>query len=131
MTKIYDQHDQAFRFISAFAILKDGNHVANVSIKFPKDGAGRLWAYVHFLGLEMARDFAGGYGYDKRTPAVKRAAEKIPPYLADDLSQKWQIERAEDINKKLSDFKAAFENVGGKYWADALRDAGFTVCNVV
>lgn len=127
MTEIYDQHDDAFKYVSAFAILQDGNHVANVSIKYPKDGAGRLYAYVHFLGHEMARNLAGGYGYDKRTPAVAGAAAKIQPYEVDDKTEKWQTER----NENLYAFKAAFDNIGGKDWTDALRDAGFTVCNVV
>src|SRR3546814_2190612 len=70
MTAIYDQHDKAFARVSAYVVTKDGAHVANVSIKFPADGAGRLYAYVHWIGLEMVRDHANGYGYDKRTAAV-------------------------------------------------------------
>src|SRR3546814_19308140 len=77
MTAIYDQHDKAFARVSAYVVTKDGARVANVSIKFPADGAGRLYAYVHWIGLEMVRDHANGYGYDKRTAAVSGCAARI------------------------------------------------------
>ena len=78
MPDIYDQHDAAFARVSAFVICRDGERVATVALKFPADGAGRLHAYVHWLGLPMVRGFAGGYGYDKRSAAVIEATGKIP-----------------------------------------------------
>jgi len=79
MTRIYDQHDAAFRSVSAFVLLdKDGERVATVAIKFPKDGAARLWAYVHLIGSEMVRGYANGYGYDKRSAAVSAAFDALP-----------------------------------------------------
>src|SRR3546814_12330665 len=81
MTAIYDQHYKAFARVSAYVVTKDGAHVANVSIKFPADGAGRLYAYVHWIGLEMVRDHANGYGYDKRTAAVSGCAARILKHL--------------------------------------------------
>src|SRR3546814_19140140 len=81
LTAIYDQHDKAFARVSAYVVTKDGAHVANVSIKFPADGAGRLYAYVHWIGLEMVRDHATGYGYDKRTAAVSGCAARILQHL--------------------------------------------------
>src|SRR3546814_20152747 len=60
---------------------KDGAHVANVSSKLPADGAGRLYAYVHWIGLERVRDHANGYGYDKRTAAVSGCAARILKHL--------------------------------------------------
>jgi hypothetical protein len=131
MTKIYDQHDNAFSHVSAYVILKDGEHVAKIALKFPKDGAGNLYAYVHYLGLEMVRDFAGGYGYDKKSAAVTHAATKIEPYLVEDPTQQWQIDYAEKINAVMAEFKAALSDIGGKDWDNALRDAGYTVLNAV
>ena len=77
MTKVYDQHDAAFARVSAYVILKDGERVATVALRFPADGAGRLYAYVHWLGCEMTRGYAGGGGYDKRTAAVHDAMQRI------------------------------------------------------
>jgi hypothetical protein len=79
LTQIYDQHAAAFRQVSAFVIAKNGERVATVAIKFPKDGAGRLYAYVHWAGAQMERGSAGGYGYDKRSAAVAAALRKINP----------------------------------------------------
>ena len=71
MTDIYDQHAKAFAAVQAFVILDtSGERVATVALKFPRDGAGRLYAYVHLIGVEMVRAHAGGYGYDKRSAAV-------------------------------------------------------------
>jgi hypothetical protein len=127
MTNIYDQHYKAFSHVSAYVILKDGEHVAKIALKFPKDGAGRLYAYVHYLGLEMVRDFAGGYGYDKRSAAVTGAASRVPEYGATDkYGNDWTKE-----HDTCESFKAALSDIGGKDWDDALRDAGFTVLHAV
>ncbi|MDE2426686.1 MAG: hypothetical protein KGO96_12340 [Elusimicrobia bacterium] len=77
MTDIYDQHRAAFAQVEAYVILKDGQRVANIAFKFPRDGAGRLWAYVHWLGLSMVRGYASGCGYDKRTAACASAAKRM------------------------------------------------------
>lgn len=77
--KIYDQHATAFANVSAYIIMKDGERVATIAIKFPKDGAGRLHAYVHWIGVPMVRGMAGGYGYDKRSAAVREAFRNIDP----------------------------------------------------
>lgn len=78
MTDIYDLHDKAFARVSAYVILRSGEKVATVAIKHPADGAGRLYAYVHWLGVPMVRGFAGGYGYDKRSAACADAAKRLP-----------------------------------------------------
>ena len=121
MTKIYDQHAAAFRNVSAFVILKDGERVATVALKFPADGAGRLYAYVHWLGTEMVRGFAGGYGYDKRSAAVsdaiRRNAGKVDNEAPD--TDAWAA------------FSAALWNDGGDDWTRALEKAGFQVIQAV
>lgn len=115
-TTIYDHHAKAFSRVSAWIILNEWNEkVATVAIKFPQDGAGRLYAYVHWIGLEMVRGFSGGYGYDKRSAAVESAASLI--------------ETINDDNQKK--FKEALRLMGGKDWHHALIDAGFTVLQAV
>jgi hypothetical protein len=115
MTKIYDQFDAAFRSVSSFAVLRGGEVVATVNIKFPRDGAGRLYAYVHWIGREMVRGHAGGYGYDKRTAAVAKAAKSIETFESPAEATFW----------------AALRIDGGKHWNDQLRDAGFTVIQTI
>lgn len=117
MTKVYEQHDKAFQNVSAYVVLdKNGEHVASVKFKFPRDGAGRLYAYVHWIGLQMVRGSASGYGYDKRSAAVADA-----------------VGRFADMDKHPYCFKFfdAVARDGGEYWDRRLRDAGFTVIQAV
>lgn len=124
MTAIYDQHEKAFAKVQAFVIAKGGERVATVAIKFPADGAGRLYAYVHWIGLEMVRGSASGYGYDKRTAACASAAERLRK--PDDSAPNKAFQHA-----SFAKFKAAMLLDGGKHWDNALRDAGFTVWQAV
>lgn len=125
MADIYEMHDKAFAKVSAFVILKGGERVATVAIKFPADGAGRLWAYVHWIGTEMTRGHAGGYGYDKRTAAVSVAARKLPLTLDLDNST------ARSRRGSYDDFRRAALLDAGDNWTRALEKAGFTVLQAV
>lgn len=114
---IYDQHDKAFNRVSAFVIVKDGERVATVAIKFPADGAGRLYAYVHWLGLEMVRGWANGYGYDKRSAAVSDACTRMC--------------KAGETPAASWPFTAALTCSDGTDWTRALEKAGFTVWQAI
>ncbi len=116
MPNIYELHDKAFARVSAFVVTRNGEKVATVAIKFPADGAGRLYAYVHWLGLEMVRGHAGGYGYNKRSAAVADAAAKIK---GGDIRG-----RAEEL---ANNFIGALIEDDGRDWTRRLEDAGFTV----
>ena len=120
MTNIYDQHRAAFNSVSAYVIMHDGDRVANVAIKYPRDGAGRLYAYVHWIGLEMVRGFAAGGGYDKRTAACACAARKLPENLP-----------AGYESPCYRPFLDAMRKDGGLDWNTALTRAGFTVLQAV
>lgn len=124
--KIYDQHDAAFRQVSAYVVLKDGEPVARVALKFPADGAGRLYAYVHWLECEMVRDFAGGYGYDKRTAAFEAAALKI-----DATGDRHRQMHDDGTLEHLADFKTACQLHSGYDWTRALEQVGFRVVQAV
>ena len=123
MTNIYDQFDAAFKQISAYAVMRDGDLVARISIKFPRDGAGRLYAYVHWLGAPMVRGHANGYGYDKRSAACAVAARK--------MTVKQGIDPLSSEMTNHIEFMRALEKDGGEYFYDALRHAGFTVYQVI
>lgn len=75
---IYEQHDVAFKHVSAYVVTDaKGAFIAKVAFKYPRDGAGRIYCYLHVIGTRMARGSATGYGYDKKTAAASSAAEHI------------------------------------------------------
>ena len=118
-TDIYEQHRAAFANVSAYVVVRDGQRVATVAFKYPRDGAGRLWAYVHWLGTEMVRGYASGGGYDKHSAACAAAAGKIAA--------------GNDENGKPTRgvFVAEMRKNDGYYWHQNLERAGFTVWQVV
>lgn len=70
---IYDHHRAAFSKVSAAVLMYDGEQVGNIAFKYPSDGAGRLYCYLHIHGETMVRGSAGGYGYDKKGAAFEDA----------------------------------------------------------
>ncbi len=116
MPDIYEQHKAAFALVKAFTIAKDGERVATIAFKFPRDGAGRLYAYVHWIGLEMVRGHAAGGGYDKRSAACNHAASKL--------------DRGQEDCPSLFQ-QALINGDNGAGWDRCLRDAGFTVWQAV
>lgn len=129
MSKIYDQHSAAFANVSAFVVMQGTELVARVAIKFPRDGAGRLYAYVHFFGMPMVRGSAGGGGYDKRTAAVEDAMKKIDPahFAPDTYGSHWEEVRAE-----CTAFRDAVLGApDGADWSDSFRKAGYLVMQAV
>ncbi len=123
MSDIYDLHSKAFARVSAYVVLKDGERVATIAFKFPADGAGRLYAYVHWLGCPMVRGFAGGYGYDKRSAAVADAVRKA--------QSAWGRDKSLDMTLEQARFNSAVLSSDGSYWDRRLEDAGFTVLQAV
>jgi hypothetical protein len=124
---IYEQHDKAFSRVSAWIVLKDGERVATVAIKYPADGAGRLWAYCHLIGLPMERGYSGGYGYDKRSPAVASAFAKAHRRDSDSRP----VEAMDDTLANAAAINAALAGDSGEYWDRRLENAGFTVLQAV
>ena len=123
MTDIYEQHKTAFARVSAYVILRNGERVATIAFKFPADGAGRLYAYVHWLGVPMVRGHAGGYGYDKRSAATYNAARKMSTTVEEGA--------ALDTSPSRKAFYAALTTDDGHYFDRRLQDAGFTVLQAV
>lgn len=118
---IYDQHDKAFASVSAFAIVRNG--VANIAFKFPRDGAGRLKCFVHWLGTEMLPGTANGYGYDKRTAATANAITRAH-------KAKHALMFAEP-GSPMEAFALALARDASDSWDAALRKAGFDVWQVL
>ncbi len=125
MTDIYKLHDAAFANVSAFIVMHDNERVATIAFKFPRDGAGRLYVYVHWIGNEMVRGYAGGYGYDKRSAACASAARKV---IAEHGRT---IEEATPDKLARRQFWLALSRDGGNTWDSELRERGFTVYQAV
>ena len=124
MSNIYDQHASTFSCVSAFVIMRGKECVATVAFKFPRDGAARLYAYVHFIGAPMVRGYAGGYGYDKRTVAVEDAFKKIDTNVDEYAS--------DTVRRQCARFiKAITDANDGQDWARSLTNAGYTVLQAV
>lgn len=122
---IYDQHDKAFRNVSAFVIAKDGKRVATVAFKF----GDAVTVYVHWIGIEMVKGRAGGGGYDRKTAACADAVRKIKHDIDPSLSDE---DKAAALRLRLSvKFVAALQADRGPSWENALRDAGFDVWSAV
>lgn len=77
MTKsVYELAGQKFNDVSAYVIHKDGKHLCNISLKYPKDGMGRLYGFIHCFGLQMEVSFVSGCGYDKRSAVICKLVNK-------------------------------------------------------
>lgn len=127
MTDIYEQHDKHFANVSAFVIVKGNERVGTIAFKFPRDGAGRLYCYLHVIGLEMVRGAASGGGYDKRSAAAWSASRKLN--LAPDESPARLAELRETIAIARV-IKDAIKDAGHD-WRHDLEAAGFTVWQAV
>jgi hypothetical protein len=126
MKNIYAQHEAAFSNVSAYVITDEaGNRVATIAFKFPRDGAGRLWCYLHIIGIEMARGYAGGYGYDKKSAASASAAQKIGRYSDEDC-KKYEVN-----NVARDAIVEALDHYGGENFDTRIRNAGFYIFQAV
>lgn len=127
MSKIYEQFDAAFRNVEASLVFKGNKLVAKVCFKFPANGAGRLYAYVHWFGLEMVRGYATGGGYDKRTAACASAMPKLRAIAAAADGPTGRMAAYDG----LAQFEEALAADRGPRWDSALASAGFTVWNAI
>lgn len=128
MATIYEQHDASFQNVAAYVVAKDGERVATIAFKYPRDGAGRLYAYVHWLGYEMVRGQASGYGYDKHSAACADASRKMRSQKSTNNREGAMFaEPGSDADKFIN----AIGTDGGHYWNDYLRQAGFDVWQAI
>lgn len=119
---IYDQHDAAFSGVSAYVVLDaKGERVATIAFKFPRDGAGRLYCYLHVFGVAMVRGYASGYGYDKRSAAAHSAVQCV---------DESEVREYLDTLATIKAMKSAICN-RGTTWDRELEAAGFKVYQAV
>jgi hypothetical protein len=130
MSDIYDLHSKAFNRVSAYVVLHNGERVATIAFKFPADGAGRLYCYVHWLGTHMVRSFATGYGCDKRSASCASASHRLPfPYQFSDPRAPRYLNP--DTAPLYDRFRFAAMTDNGRGWDRNLEDAGFAVLQAV
>lgn len=130
MSDIYDLHQKAFANVSAYVVLNGaGERVATVAFKFPRDGAGRLWCYLHVFGYRMVRGYAGGYGYDKRSAAIHAAVRHVGECVREPDPEERTVEWPD--SKVVADvFRAAIQDKGYS-WDRELENMGFRVLQAV
>jgi hypothetical protein len=130
-TDIYDQHRAAFAQVSAYVIFREGERVATIALKFPRDGAGLLYAYVHWMGEPMVRGWAGGGGYDKRSAACADASRRLPASLSHGAYACGTPHYTEAQRADFKAFRAALGRDDGHDWTRNVVSAGFTVHQAV
>lgn len=116
MKSIYDRFDSATKGISAYAIFRGADYIGRIVIKSPKDGAGRMTAFVHVWGFIMVSGMASGYGYNKTGAALASACGNARKEFNNDLPPL---------------FTALSEVTYDGQWRSALESKGFTVHNVI
>ena len=126
----WQKFDNAFKLVSAYVVMGQDTMqpIAKIALKFPSDGAGRVNAYIHIIGMEVQHGYAGGYGYDKRTASIISAVSNCNDIWAQQIkSGHVSLTSAQQnfINLLLSD-KAQ----GG--WLEVInQDNGFIVIQAV
>ncbi len=116
MIDVYEQHRQAFRDVSAYVVMRDGDKVATVAFKRTSNGAGKIYCYLHVVGAEMVRAHAWN---DKHTEAMRRAIGLVKPDNEDVRAQQ---------------LAGAFRNAvtdNGSNWSQDLSRAGFIIWQAV
>lgn len=121
---VYQKFESAFSNVAAYAILKDGKHVANITLKYPKDGMGRLQCFMHILGTEMQNAFVSGCGYDKQSAAIHKTAKQYKECIADNTEYKIKPSALE-----LLELLSSYEASNG--WDNMLYKSGFDKINVI
>ena len=126
----WQKFDNAFKSVSAYVVMDQDTMqpIAKIALKFPSDGAGRVNAYTHLIGMEVQHGYAGGYGYDKRTASIIGAVSNCNDIWAQQIKSghvSLTSVQQNFINLLLSD-----DAQGG--WLEVInRDNGFIVIQAV
>lgn len=105
---VYDKNQKHFELVSAYAIVNSkGEQVGLMNAKYPKDGVGKLYVYLHLFGSTMKVATASGCGYDKLGAALYKLAKTYPQ------------DQEKELNQDEIDFLQALElcDSGFDHWA--------------
>ena len=76
MTTVYDKQAKHFSKVSADVIIdNEGNQKGTMQVKYPNEGMGKLFLYLHLYGSTMVQVSVSGCGFDKLSVAIQKAAE--------------------------------------------------------
>lgn len=76
MTTVYDKQAKHFSKVSAYVIIdNEGNQKGTMQVKYPNDGMGKLFLYLHLYGSTMVQVSVSGCGFDKLSVAVQKAGD--------------------------------------------------------
>lgn len=125
MSDIYELHSKAFADVAAFVVVGTNSKCeperkATIAFKYPRDGMGRQWCYLHVFGGAMVRGYASGCGYDKHSASASSAAGRINPK-----------DYYEESRADVAAIKAALLPDDGMGWETHLRKAGYQVFQAV
>lgn len=105
MTTVYEKNQKHFKLVSAYVIVNDkGEQVGLMNAKYPTDGMGKLFVYLHLFGSTMQVASASGCGYDKMGTALYKLAKS---YATDNISHNDEVNTF--TNEQL-DFLKALES---------------------
>lgn len=87
-TTVYDKNAKHFELVRAYAIVNGkGVQVGLMNAKYPNDGMGKLYVYLHLFGSKMKVATASGCGYDKLGAALYKLAKTYVTDQENELDQ--------------------------------------------
>ncbi len=76
MTTVYNKFYKHFPQVSAWVIVNEqGEQVGKMVAKYPKEGMGKLYLYLHLHGSEMVQVSVSGGGFDKLSVAIQKVGD--------------------------------------------------------
>lgn len=103
-SNVYDQNAKHFSLVQAYAIVNDkGEHVGLLNCKYPKDGMGKLYVYLHLFGYTMKVVSVSGCGYDKLGAALYKH------------SKTYHNDQENDLKSEVIDFLKALESCSSSF----------------
>lgn len=135
MSDVYEQFESHFNGMSVYLICEVNSKTDRIEslakIVTKRMGSGRVYCYFQVFGYEMVRVHVDGYGYDKIGASIEKAAksllknEQIKGILENPNSENYNY-LGFNLLKLLPKFGRNFSE-----WDNILRDAGFTLIQVV
>ena len=87
-TSVYEKNAKHFELVRAYAIVNaEGEHVGLLNCKYPKDGLGKLYVYLHLFSSTMKVTTVSGCGYDKLGAALYKLATTYAKDQENELKQ--------------------------------------------
>lgn len=87
-SNVYDQNAKHFALVKAYAIVNEqGEQVGLLNCKYPKDGMGKLYVYLHLFGSTMKVVTVSGCGFDKLGTALYKHSTTYQQEQENELKQ--------------------------------------------